>query len=218
MTDVLSTRLLEGSCVRARDGAVGPLCELWFDDAAWVVRYLVVHVRRWLPDRLVLVPPGHVVAVRPEERDVGVTLSRSEIRHFPGSDTDLPVALQRLARAKPPTNWAVLLGGEALLGVPEAWVPPPVIHVNRGGRPFDAHLRTTRIVTGMAVETEDLVVGRVIDILVDRATWAIRSLVVGLIGEGRVLLPPEHVQGIVLETSSVTTRLSPAAVLALPAA
>ncbi len=218
MDNLVSSRRLEGSCVRGRDGVVGPLCEIWFDDAAWVVRYLVVNVRRWLPDRLVLVPPDRVREFRAEQGDVDVALTRNQIRSCPDSETDLPVVLQRLAQARPPTNWAVLLGGEALLGVPEAWVPPPIVSVNRGGRAFDAHLRTSRVVLGMVLETGGQAVGRIVDMLVDRTNWAIRSMVVGLIGEGRVLLPPEHVRDIVLETSSVTTGLSVEGVLALPPA
>jgi len=41
-----SVKSLEGSAIGATDGAVGKVKDFYFDDQAWVVRYLIVDTRR----------------------------------------------------------------------------------------------------------------------------------------------------------------------------
>jgi hypothetical protein len=45
--------------IAASDGDLGSVHDLYFDDEAWVVRYLVLDTRwgKWLPGRLVLISP-----------------------------------------------------------------------------------------------------------------------------------------------------------------
>ena len=47
---------------RATDGAIGHVKDFYFDDEAWVIRYLVVDTGSWLSSRKVLISPiaiGH---------------------------------------------------------------------------------------------------------------------------------------------------------------
>ncbi|MDY7108425.1 MAG: PRC-barrel domain-containing protein [Planctomycetota bacterium] len=52
-----SSREVEGYHVQAVDGEIGHVEDFILDDAGWVVRYLVVDTRNWLPGRKVLVAP-----------------------------------------------------------------------------------------------------------------------------------------------------------------
>ena len=45
---------LEGYAIRATDGDIGHVKDFYFDDDAWVVRYLVVATGTWLSSRKVL--------------------------------------------------------------------------------------------------------------------------------------------------------------------
>jgi hypothetical protein len=56
-----NTKELDGLSVRATDGAIGRLVDLYFDDQAWVVRYLVVEAGVWLAKRKVLISPVFIV-------------------------------------------------------------------------------------------------------------------------------------------------------------
>src|SRR5687768_7423766 len=48
---------LKGDDVLARDGSIGTLDDVYFDDDEWAVRYMVVDTGRWIPGRRVLHPP-----------------------------------------------------------------------------------------------------------------------------------------------------------------
>jgi len=48
---------MENYAIAATDGVIGHVKDFYFDDAAWVVRYLVVETGDWLAHRKVLVSP-----------------------------------------------------------------------------------------------------------------------------------------------------------------
>lgn len=53
---------LEGYAIAATDGTIGHVKDFYFDDKAWVIRYLVVDTGSWLSSRKVLISPiaiGH---------------------------------------------------------------------------------------------------------------------------------------------------------------
>ena len=52
-----SMKDLEGYEIRATDGPIGHVEDFYFDDAAWVIRYLVVDTGTWLSGRKVLISP-----------------------------------------------------------------------------------------------------------------------------------------------------------------
>jgi len=52
-----STQDLEHYSIGATDGDIGQVKDFYFDDDAWVVRYLVVDTGTWLTGRRVLVSP-----------------------------------------------------------------------------------------------------------------------------------------------------------------
>lgn len=46
---------LRGYAINASDGDIGRVDDLYFDDEAWVIRYVVVDTGTWLPGRRVLI-------------------------------------------------------------------------------------------------------------------------------------------------------------------
>jgi len=52
-----TVKQLEELVIGATDGPIGKVKDLYFDDEAWVVRYVVVDTNRWLGGREVLVSP-----------------------------------------------------------------------------------------------------------------------------------------------------------------
>jgi sporulation protein YlmC with PRC-barrel domain len=48
---------LQGYAIRATDGDLGHVKDVYFDDRQWVVRYLIVETGRWLASRKVLIAP-----------------------------------------------------------------------------------------------------------------------------------------------------------------
>ena len=52
-----SAKELRGYAITASDGDIGQVDDLYFDDEAWVMRYLAVDTGTWLPGRRVLISP-----------------------------------------------------------------------------------------------------------------------------------------------------------------
>jgi sporulation protein YlmC with PRC-barrel domain len=75
---------LQGDAIHAEDGEVGSVDDLYFDDAGWDVRYLVVNTRRWIPGRRYLVSPIAIERVRTlDEGDIRVELTRAQVASCP---------------------------------------------------------------------------------------------------------------------------------------
>ena len=53
---------LLGFSIGATDGIIGTVKDMYFDDAAWVIRYVVVETGAWLSSRRVLISPMAVSA------------------------------------------------------------------------------------------------------------------------------------------------------------
>jgi len=52
-----SMKDMEGYSIGATDGIIGQVKDFYFDDDAWVIRYLVVETGAWLASRRVLISP-----------------------------------------------------------------------------------------------------------------------------------------------------------------
>ena len=89
-----NVRLLRGYSIRATDGAIGAVDDLYFDDDRWAIRYLVVDTGCWLPGRKVLISP-HAVG-RPDwmAQQLPVSLTKAQVEGSPDVDTRKPVSRQ----------------------------------------------------------------------------------------------------------------------------
>ena len=56
-THLRSIREVTGYHIHASDGELGHVEDFVVDDAFWVIRYMVVHARNWLPAKKVLISP-----------------------------------------------------------------------------------------------------------------------------------------------------------------
>lgn len=81
-----SAREVESYAIAAVDGDIGHLEDLLIDDDGWIIRYLVVDTRDWLPGRRVLVAPRWVRGIDWRDGRVHVDQTREVIRHSPPYD------------------------------------------------------------------------------------------------------------------------------------
>jgi hypothetical protein len=86
-----SVKNLLGDAIVARDGAIGLIVDVYFDDDRWSVRYLVLDTGRPMPQRQVLVPSASILREAPEDDALRVALTRRQVEKCPDADTDLPV-------------------------------------------------------------------------------------------------------------------------------
>ena len=85
-----SARVVSGYDIHAVDGEIGHVADYLVDDKAWVIRYLLVDTRDWLPGRTVLVSPQWIERVDWAETAVHVALTKVEIETSPEYDPENP--------------------------------------------------------------------------------------------------------------------------------
>ena len=80
---------INGYAIHASDGPIGIVCDFLFDDATWMVRWLVVDTGNWLPGREILLPPSAVGQVNHMGHQFNVKLTRQQVKDCPDIDTHL---------------------------------------------------------------------------------------------------------------------------------
>jgi hypothetical protein len=111
-----NTKDLDNFAIRATDGEIGQIKDLYFDDDAWAVRYFVVEAGSWLSSRKVLVSP--VSAQQPDwhGKTLPVSISKARISGSPDIDTDKPVSRQNEEQYLGYYGYAPYWGGQGLWG------------------------------------------------------------------------------------------------------
>jgi len=84
---------LEGFVIRATDGELGTVYQLYFDDETWAIRYLTV-TTGWLGGQRVLISPISVIHADWQAKRLDVALTRTQVKNSPNIDTDKPVSRQ----------------------------------------------------------------------------------------------------------------------------
>jgi PRC-barrel domain len=228
-----SIQSLKGSAVAARDGVLGSVDEVYFDDEAWGVRYLVVDTGSWLNGHRVLISPYSVKHTDPGASAVSVDLTREQVRNSPGINTQQPVSrqheLEYLRYYGYPAYWGGRdswgMGGFPVLGPMQIGpgmgteeVEP--VELGAGTQPTDVHLRSTDAVTGYHIEARDGSIGHVSGFIFDDEAWVIRYLTVDtrnwLPGGKTVLLATQWVDAVDWFGSSVATELTREAIKNCP--
>jgi hypothetical protein len=85
---------IHGFAIVASDGPLGTVSDFLFDDASWLIRWLVVDTGNWLSGRKVLLPPSVLGHLDELESQFFVRLTKQEVRESPAIDTDQPVSRQ----------------------------------------------------------------------------------------------------------------------------
>jgi PRC-barrel domain len=189
-----NSQYLEGCTIGATDGPIGEVTDLYFDDKAWVIRYLVVSTGEWLSNRKVLISPYAISQPQWAQRLLPAALTKEQVRNSPDIDTDKPISrqheMQYLKYYRYPNYW----GSTGLWGV---GVNPNMMPMYSGfegsadqyrqtetdreetGRRehYDSHLRSCNAVMKYHIRATDGDIGHVHALLVDDESWAIRYLI-----------------------------------------
>jgi len=86
-----SAKEVMGYHIRAKDGEIGHVEDYIVDDKTWILRYMVVDTRNWLPGRKVLVAPSWIESVSWKESSVEVNLTTAAVKESPEYDPAEPV-------------------------------------------------------------------------------------------------------------------------------
>ena len=230
-------RDLEGYAIHATDGDVGEVKDFYFDDEAWVIRYLVVDTGTWLSSRKVLISP--IALGRPNEtdRELPASITQDQVRSSPDIDTDRPVSRRQEMYYFNHYGYPQYWGDTGLWGsnmnpvmMMPNFVSTPLVVEPRLDHPDaqaeaeqqpseDHHLRAFNTVVGYHIHASDGDIGHVHGMLVDEETWAIRYLVVDTsnwwLGH-QVLIAPEWIETVSWSDEIVSVNLARQAVKDAP--
>ena len=211
-------RLIDYS-IEAKDGDIGNVEDLYFDDESWTIRYLVVKTGNWFSGRKVLISPIAIGKRTGRYGTFPVALTMEQVKNSPDIDTEKPVSRQQeaeLATYYPWQNyWGTGFYPAALWGVipstpsiNAAMIREPKIvkHPNE-----DLHLRSCHKVTGYHIHASDGDIGHVNDFIMDDQTWQIAYLVIvthNWLGGKKVMVPVLHIQRVQWEDSKVFVDMS----------
>lgn len=86
-----SVKEVTGYHIEAADGEVGHVEDFITETDDWVIRYMVVDTRNWLPGRKVLVPPVWIEEVDWAAKRVRVDMTTDQVKGSPEFDPAAPV-------------------------------------------------------------------------------------------------------------------------------
>lgn len=192
---------LKGYSLQARDGDIGTITDVWFDDERWTVRYLVVRTGGWLLGREVLIAPSVVRGLNVAREQIAVDLTREQVEKSPPVDSEQPVSHHYESRLHNHYGWTPYWAGGTFgalgsIGTDTADPPPPREPVSE---PRDPRLRSSDEVRGYGMHARDGEIGEVVDFVIHEEDWTIRYLVADTrkwLPGRKVLLAPSWVQAI----------------------
>jgi hypothetical protein len=86
-----SVREVRGYRIHAKDGDIGHVDDLIVEDDKWVIRYMVVDTRNWLPGRKVLLAVDWINEVRWLDAKIVVSHSREDTKNSSEYDPSAPM-------------------------------------------------------------------------------------------------------------------------------
>ncbi len=167
--------------LHAVDGDIGAVKDLYFDDAGFGVRYVVVDTGHWLSGRRVLILPSYVENIDDDHHRIGVNLTRAKVENSPLVEEHKPLSRVYEEEYHRYYDWPPYWG-DGVFFPPPGMPLTPIPHAPRDEAAYpheevpNRHLRSIHEVTGYHNAASDGDIGHVADFIVDDAAWTIRYL------------------------------------------
>lgn len=168
-----SLKELVGYGIHAADGEIGKVHDFYFDDQAWIVRYLVVDTGGWLSSRKVLVAPAVLDTPNWESKAFPVRLTKEQVEKSPSIDLDKPVSRQMEEELHKYYGWKPYWR-DARARAAVRVIERSMEDESSG----DLSLRSANEVIGYDIQASDGEIGHAADLIVDDEVWVIRYIVV----------------------------------------
>lgn len=228
-----STKQLEKYTIGTTDGELGQVKDFYFDDASWVVRYVIVETGAWHSSRRVLISPFSIGTPDGVAHSLPVSITKQQLQESPSIDLEKPVSRQHEMSYLGHYGYPYYWGGTGLWG--EGGYPGMMMTgIGYGGSEAqferlsrqaelsnsDPHLRSCTALEKYHVHATDGDIGHIQGFLLDEKSWAIRYVIVNTSNWWRghsVLISPEWIGEVSWSESNVTTTLNRQAIKDAPA-
>lgn len=214
---------LQGFSIVAKDGELGSIKDVYFDDHEWTVRYLVVDTGGWLTGRKVLISPASVTGSDWRNQSLAVNLTKEQVQNSPSIDTAKPVVRQHEVEFYDYYGYPYYWTGPYLWGytvLPGMLDQTPLedetrqenrVRMEQKRSATDPHLRSANEVIGYDIQAKDDTIGHVEDLLFNEESWKIELLVVDTRNwwpGKKVMVSPERIERVSWEAQLVEVRLT----------
>lgn len=81
-----SVNEVTGYHIAATDGEIGHVSDFFASEMEWIIRYMLVDTRNWLPGRKVLISPDWIEAVDWADAEVVINHTREQVKQSPEFD------------------------------------------------------------------------------------------------------------------------------------
>jgi hypothetical protein len=173
--------------ILAKNGEIGHVEQLYFDDQTWTSKYVVVDIGNWLSGRKVLISATAIIEANASGKNIHMALTRQQIQEGAAAIyTHKPVARQH------PTDYSIYVGwppyylGSTGLNATGGYSSDDSVGTDSESERSvdtaskeqnDPHLRSTEVVGGYHIMALDGEIGHIEDFMVDDQTWTIRYAV-----------------------------------------
>ncbi len=173
-----------GYSINARDGSLGRVDDLLFDDASWTMRYFVVDTA-WLFGRRVLLSPAAVGIPQKDDKTVPVMLTKQQVEDSPSVDTDAPVSRQEEKALQRHYGWPeywLYPSSMAIAGIGEdavgAGALGQAVDAETVSAQGDPNLRSAKEICGYTVQAKDGDIGQVESFVIEDDSWVLRYVII----------------------------------------
>jgi len=177
--------------VEATDGLVGVVKDLYFDDASWTLRYLVVDTGGRLTGRDVLISSEALIGFNDELSTIVTRLSQQQVENSPPSEWDQPVSRLNEIQLSQYYGWSSYWNAPGgLFPWSKTYTFPRHPSVPNGGpaspnfaaefeqqSQTDPNLRSFIVLKSYGLRATDGDIGQVEDLLIESESWRITHLV-----------------------------------------
>jgi hypothetical protein len=215
--------------LQARDGEIGSVRDVFFDDSSYRARYLVAETGPWLFGRKVLISPTTAGMPDRSEQLVPVDLTQQQIKDSPDVSSDPPLDRDQEMRLNSYYDWPNYWDPGVDSWAHEQVVAPMMQHGEGSltpDHPLPAehregvHLRSAKEIVGHALAKGTEEIGTVRDLIFDSDGWQLSYLAVEVKDapeDKQVLLPVGLISKLAWPDDDVVVRIDRSDLMAAPA-
>jgi uncharacterized protein YrrD len=187
-----------GLSLQAKNGEIGNVDDVYFDDKDWTLRYFVTDNSNFLPGRRVLISPASITEIDFERNIIPVSLSKKEIELSPVVRQGLLPSRETEMELKSYYNWPVYWGSSYLIGAGDLREDQASMRGSKEEIEIDPDLKSCNEVIGFSIESKNRTIGYLHDYVFDAESWEIRYLVVDtknwLLNDKKILLAIDWIE------------------------
>ncbi len=90
-TNLRSFNEVTGYHIQANDGEIGHLENLFAEEESWIIRYLLIDTRNWLPGKDVVIAPEWIKNISWNKEKIIINKDQATIKNAPEYNPDIPI-------------------------------------------------------------------------------------------------------------------------------